>query len=703
MRKLQNQRIKKRGKIAAILLSVLCCLTMVVGQGQVVKGAVVIDTTKTDCSITIHKYEYNGDVSDPQYQGTGDETTDNGKVPSGAKPLSDVEFTIYMVENSTKIEDYYAANSTTTLEAGTYYETSADPKVKYQIKPAYSTVTKFTASTNAAGVVKFENLPVGVYLVIETKVPDKVTTPVTPFLVTVPVVNPTGDDWNYDVHVYPKNKTTYAGVKLKKTGNGNPLGGVNFVLQKKQADGKYQTITTNDKGENINGIDATGTLTTSSDASNKGIITITDLSPGDYRFIETGIGNNYGFIMDGAAAYTFTIKSDGTVDYGTTATSTDGLTTYILVDNKKPDVEKKVWKNGTTNDYVKEADYSVGDTISYRIKVDVPSNIESLRKFEVKDAPTNIVYKADTLKVYKDEAKTSEITAGLSITNGTPSNGFTLTFDTTVANGIKDSAGSSIYIFYDAVLQDGAVQIPDTTVKGNSNTVTLTYENKINPVNGTDDGNPNPTRAADDSDITTYPIEDRTVVYTFKMTIEKKGEGDALLSGVKFNLYKEDTNGTITGDAAKALGLDSGKTWKLIQADLTTVDGKISPTEGLGNGIYYLVETETKDGYNLLSKPVKVELKAGYITKFSDTASVSDTGTKKNEVVIADSTMTEKMSVDDTDQDSLTVTIKNSKGFTLPQTGGAGGFLLTVIGCGVMILGIVLFHKSRDNKKEEAA
>lgn len=43
-----------------------------------------------------------------------------------------------------------------------------------------------------------------------------------------------GDDWLYDVHVYPKNKTTYGGVTLEKHGkNGAKLEGVTFVLQKR--------------------------------------------------------------------------------------------------------------------------------------------------------------------------------------------------------------------------------------------------------------------------------------------------------------------------------------------------------------------------------------------------------------------------------------------------------------------------------------
>ena len=38
---------------------------------------------------------------------------------------------------------------------------------------------------------------------------------------------------------------------------------------------------------------------------------------------------------------------------------------------------------------------------------------------------------------------------------------------------------------------------------------------------------------------------------------------------------------------------------------------------GLANGEYYLVETKTADGYNLLKSPVKVQLNVQYATKWS--------------------------------------------------------------------------------------
>ena len=71
-------------------------------------------------------------------------------------------------------------------------------------------------------------------------------------------------------------------------------------------------------------------------------------------------------------------------------------------------------------------------------------------------------------------------------------------------------------------------------------------------------------------------IENTTTVYTFGLQVVKKAEkaDGTPLKGVQFDLYKEVPTGTknaIPGDTAKALGLDSSKTWlKINQTPLTT-------------------------------------------------------------------------------------------------------------------------------------
>lgn len=71
--------------------------------------------------------------------------------------------------------------------------------------------------TNEVGKTSAKNLPVGLYLLVETKVPEMVTSTTNPFFVSLPMTTVTGNDnsasqnggaaWNYDVVVYPKQET----------------------------------------------------------------------------------------------------------------------------------------------------------------------------------------------------------------------------------------------------------------------------------------------------------------------------------------------------------------------------------------------------------------------------------------------------------------------------------------------------------------
>ncbi|HAT6556760.1 TPA: SpaH/EbpB family LPXTG-anchored major pilin, partial [Corynebacterium striatum] len=63
-------------------------------------------------------------------------------------------------------------------------------------------------TTGADGSVAVQNLPLGLYLVKETKAPQGHNIGASKeFLVTLPMTNPQNRNaWNYDVHVYPKNK-----------------------------------------------------------------------------------------------------------------------------------------------------------------------------------------------------------------------------------------------------------------------------------------------------------------------------------------------------------------------------------------------------------------------------------------------------------------------------------------------------------------
>lgn len=614
-------------------------------------------------SITIHKYT----------EGTATGTAASGKedasqVPAGAVPIKDVGFTIYKVQDAAKLADYYSTTPAS-LPAATDYYTGTGKNVQVNADVAALKVGN-EVPTNADGVAEFTNLDLGLYLVVETTSPAIVTGPCDPFLISVPMTTD-GDDWLYNVHVYPKNSTAVGGVSLVKTGKaGAALKGVTFVLQKKNGD-SWTDIT---KKSTALG-DNTGTVLNLV-TNEAGKISVEDLSSGTYRFIETSVGaDNKGYIMDGAATYEFKVEGNDVTYAGNTGTNIT-----IPVTNDKPDMTKEV-KNGS--EWKHDADYSVGDKVPYRITVSVPANIEKLKKFALTDTPTNLKDDANSVKVTD---KTGSTTIPATATATEDGNGFTIDF--TPAD-LDSYAGQNIIVTYNAELLDTAV----TTTVGNPNTATLEYSNKILP--DTDDGyNPNKPGTP-----TTDKITDTAVVYTFQIQIEKKAEkaDGTPLADVEFDLYKAvdaGTAGVATADEVKKAGLDSSKAWKKINETSlkTNTEGKVSQS-GLKNGEYYLVETKTNAEYNLLKAPVKVTLNIAYTTTTKAEYNIDETG--KTTLVKHEVEKTEFKN-GGVDSDGIQIqTVINKKGFTLPLTGGMGTVLFSVIGLALVLAGVVVITASR--------
>lgn len=607
-----------------------------------------IDENRTG-SLTIHKYEYNG--TDAANKDTGSEADTANKatgseadtVPKGAKELSGITFEITKAYG---LDSFYKTDS---IKLPTVDEAKAE------IEKNNTSAREGTTGTN--GEIKFKDLELGIYLVHESdsSAQPQITGKVADFLVSIPMTNKDGDDWLYDVHVFPKNSSTYAGVTLQKKGKigsaeATALKGATFVLQKEGIDGKWTTITKNNKGADVgpNGVLTTGT---------EGKITVSDLAPGTYRFVETGVPRDTGYIMNGRDTKEFEITTTGEVKIGNKGVNTNQNPIEVI--NYKPNVEKEV-KNAAGN-WGNDSDYSAGDEVPYRVTVDVPSNIKDLREFVVTDTMEHQTYKSGSLKIYSDEELSTEILKGKYTVKENGTKGWSISFNTyndadgTISSLLENYAGNKIYISFKTVLGEDAL----TTSAGNPNTVKLEYSNKILP-SSNEDGNPNtPDNPGKDE------ITDQATVYTFGLRVLKEGEqADGTrtpLEGVQFDLYKEDAAGTITGNAAKALGLDFRKKWLKINTKSlkTNENGEVSQS-GLANGTYYLVETKTNKGYNLLKAPVKVELNITYKTNGIHTE-----------------------------------TIINKRGFTLPTTGGMGTIAITALGVALAFAGVLIIGASR--------
>lgn len=678
--------------------------------------------TRDTGSITIHKYEFNGADSDKK-PATGESNDD---VPQGANALKDATFTAYQVWDKDDLSEYYNGSSDMALP-------NVDSFIKkengnYVVKDEVATPKVAEGTTDADGIatlnkdIRVESstgLPLGLYLVVETQSPASVTTRCKPFLVSVPMTRigatKPGEEWLYDVHVYPKNKTTYGDVTLEKYGRVGdddntkvPLDGVTFELYKynKTGDATAYTVGSKDwtKVEKSATSSGEGQGADLNLTTVNGKITVNDLTQGYYCFVETDLGTNQKYILNQTPHY-FKVNADSTSE-----TFTFTSTGTLLIDSDKaanltidvvdtqPDVDKKVKNRNPKageDAWVDASDYSVGDEVPYTITVKVPH--ELLAAYEddsadavltVKDSPKNLWVVENTIEAKPSVENATAVTDGVNITvDGTESadhgKGFTATFTKSALKALV-SDGDTFVITYKAVLKDTAVM----TVAGNPNTVSLEYSNKI----GTD-GKIVPGSKKE--------IHNNAVVYTFKITIEKRGEtaSGALLDGVKFDLYKlDDTNGTVKGSDIGFTDANKDKKFVKVKENLTTVNGYVSAS-GLANGDYYLVETKTADKtYNLLSGPVKVTLNVEYATTWTKTETYDGNG---NLIHSDTRETTEKFgnAVDGAGEGYTNIVVINRKGFNLPTTGGFGTLLFSGIGVLLVVAGVgVLLSLKKKNR-----
>ena len=79
--------------------------------------------------------------------------------------------------------------------------------VKNELEAAVKNGGVAMTETDATGHTSASDMAQGLYLVVETRVPEDVTSTCNPFFVSLPMTTIDGAAWNYDVTVYPKNQT----------------------------------------------------------------------------------------------------------------------------------------------------------------------------------------------------------------------------------------------------------------------------------------------------------------------------------------------------------------------------------------------------------------------------------------------------------------------------------------------------------------
>ena len=480
--------------------------------------------------------------------------------------------------------------------------------------------------TDSYGKTEAKNLDLGLYLLVETKVPEMVTSTTDPFLVSVPMttINGTNADnggttWIYDITLYPKNLT---GIPtLEKT-----------LRENKNDTGKHNGSTSNI----TDGYAHTGT------ASAGDVL--------DYQIIST----------------LPTITSESTY-----------LSCYTFVDTLS---------KGLT--------YTKGDVV-LEFFTDAACT-DKIASWKETDGKFSVAYNTSSAG---EGVMTIEMTAeGLAEINTSK----TVYADASMVNtGYSDC---TVRITYTAKMDsDNSVVFGDI---GNDNKVVLTWKRTSDNYYDT---------LVDDAHVFTYGID----------LTKKFSDGKGNFANVQF-VIKNDTDNYFV---KAALNTEEGiyyVTEHVANADEATLFTPVTPVavpksgeaqnkiivKGLEDDTYTITEIRTDNGYVLLKDDIEVVISQAETTELCDIYEsdvlgliqndpryaeiINDTGDLKNmpqkhlehHLLTASATVDGNkvtMLVDNGSENAeAPLTVVNTRGFDLPETGDNGTLMFTVFGILIM-------------------
>ena len=238
--------MKKIHRVVALLLSALMVIGLMTTAFAATDSAPTIDPSKK-ASLSIYKYDITTASKDGAWDAESYVSTglhDDAVIDKLAKyAVQGVEFTYLrvadiamnneLVDGQRQVGVLYGFAEDTILQAiglttadayksesGIRYYTSDKlnkamsdaltanaTTVKNALEAAVRNGGKAMPETDENGHSKVSGLEQGLYLVVETRVPENVTSTCNPFFVSLPMTTMDGKDWNYDVTVYPKNQT----------------------------------------------------------------------------------------------------------------------------------------------------------------------------------------------------------------------------------------------------------------------------------------------------------------------------------------------------------------------------------------------------------------------------------------------------------------------------------------------------------------
>ena len=242
--------MKKIHRVVALLLAALMAIGLMTTAFAATDSAPIIDTSKK-ASLSIYKYDITKASNDGAWDAESYVSTglhDDAVIDKLSKyAIQGVEFTylrvaditmnnevldgqrqvgvLYGFDGSERSNAVLSAIGLTgadthKTEGGINYFTSDMLNNKLStaltanattVKNALETAVKnggvVMTETDATGHAAASDMERGLYLVVETRVPENVTSTCNPFFVSLPMTTIDGAAWNYDVTVYPKNQT----------------------------------------------------------------------------------------------------------------------------------------------------------------------------------------------------------------------------------------------------------------------------------------------------------------------------------------------------------------------------------------------------------------------------------------------------------------------------------------------------------------
>lgn len=334
----------------------------------------------------------------------------------------------------------------------------------------------------------------------------------------------------------------------------------------------------------------------------------------------------------------------------------DSYTKFILevvgndvsakVKSSVPTSEKKVMDandtEGTKTEWQDSADYDIGDAVPFQLTGTVAQDYNDYKgayQLVFHDTLSNgLTFNASSVKVYVNDSDTPVATNQYTITYPATDNH---SFDVTI-HDVKSLGTdvSKVRVEYTATLNENAI----IGSLGNPNKMYMEFSNNPNNEQGGDKG---------------QTPEDKVIVFTYKIVINKIDSRRIPLAGAAFKLEKVLTNGEKKLVKEYTIGADENDPEKT----------KFEFT-GLDDGQYILTETVAPEGYNTMD-PITFNVIASHETESADPKLTDLNGNPVNGEIEFTANK---------DKGTLTAAVVNYQGDELPSTGGMGTTILYAAG-----------------------